>query len=71
MPIKAETFRLFMESGRFFVGDLYPEGWLTFASRSPHYGVRKHIERGWRDRAAGRAQMLARAAFRAVPELRG
>ncbi len=51
-------------------GDLYPEGWLVFAGRAPHYGVRKHVDRGWRDRAAGRARMLARAAFLAVPGLR-
>jgi len=67
----AETLRLYFADGRLFTGRLYPVGWLTFQMRSPHYGVRKMIERGWAGRAGARAVHLARAVFDAVPGLRG
>lgn len=66
----AETLRLFMRDGRHFCGLDHPEGWWL-GHMDLGAGVRKHLLRGWGGRAASAAVHAARAAFKAVPELRG
>lgn len=65
----AETFRLFMVSGREFCGVRYPVGWML-GTQDLSMGARKYIERGWAARSGAAAMHAARAAFLAVPELR-
>ena len=66
----AETLRLYMRDGTLFNGVTQPPGYELRLFPDPGAGVRKHIRRGWADRAAAAAARAARFVFRAVPALR-
>jgi hypothetical protein len=66
----AETLFLFMRSGRHFCGLSYPLGWML-GVMDLGGGTKKAIRAGQQYVAQRRAIACARAAFDAVPGLRG
>lgn len=67
----AETLRLYARDGMLFNGTPRQPGYELRIIEDPSYGARKHIRRGWADRASRAAFHAARFVFRAVPGLRG
>jgi len=65
----AETLRLFATDGRHFCCVTWPDH-VLFSAFNLGAGPKKHIKRGWAERAGNSAAGAARAAFRAVPGLR-